>query len=433
MNQIKKLPMSTLSTPHRVISYLVILVGYFFYCYNFSIIDFVRPYLRDSYNLSLTQTALFYSAQSVGALIGAIFTAQFAEQFGRKRVLIFITLLNGLATIANMSFIDFNMWMILRFIIGISLGGYFTAAVGIIAGMFTQKWRVLATGVASATFSVALIVMGILGAFIAKDSNWELLMWIGGIPPVITGILMIFVVPDDRKYIPYGQTEAISEEEKTGIVRKGTWKEMFSNGYAKYTLLCIFLAAFNVLAYQFFGGFVTTYLKDVRMFDPTIIGILFSAQSTGGLIGNYVWSFIGNTWGRILNLIGFVMAGIILVLYFIVPSDPTLIGILAFVYGFSLGSSAIWGGYFTEIFPEHLRSMGASLFHASRILSFFAPVIVAVIAEKTNLVTGMALAPAVWMLAAIVWFFLPETLTKGILYKGYIPTIDGPTFNKINK
>ena len=183
MNQIKKLPMSTLSTPHRVISYLVILVGYFFYCYNFSIIDFVRPYLRDSYNLSLTQTALFYSAQSVGALIGAIFTAQFAEQFGRKRVLIFITLLNGLATIANMSFIDFNMWMILRFIIGISLGGYFTAAVGIIAGMFTQKWRVLATGVASATFSVALIVMGILGAFIAKDSNWELLMWIGGIPP----------------------------------------------------------------------------------------------------------------------------------------------------------------------------------------------------------------------------------------------------------
>ena len=34
----------------RVAAYLAILVGYFFYCYNFVIIDYVRPYIVDAYD-----------------------------------------------------------------------------------------------------------------------------------------------------------------------------------------------------------------------------------------------------------------------------------------------------------------------------------------------------------------------------------------------
>lgn len=122
--------MSEVPMIQRVAAYLAILVGYFFYCYNFVIIDYVRPYIVEAYEgISLSDTAQFYTWQSVGALIGALSCAWFAGRFGKKYTLITITALNGGATIVNMMFTDYATWAAMRFIIGLSLGGYFTVAV----------------------------------------------------------------------------------------------------------------------------------------------------------------------------------------------------------------------------------------------------------------------------------------------------------------
>ncbi|WP_261928254.1 MFS transporter, partial [Vibrio aestuarianus] len=126
----------------RVAAYLAILVGYFFYCYNFVIIDYVRPYIVDAYDgINLADTAQFYTWQSVGALIGALSCAWVASNFGKKSTLIVITALNGGATFINMMFTHYAMWAAMRFIIGISLGGYFTVAVSLMIGLFTPTVR----------------------------------------------------------------------------------------------------------------------------------------------------------------------------------------------------------------------------------------------------------------------------------------------------
>ena len=115
--------MSEVPLPQRIAAYLAILVGYFFYCYNFVIIDYVRPYIIEQYQgITLADTAEFYTWQSIGALIGALGCAWVATQFGKKSTLIAITALNGGATIVNMMFTDYTSWALMRLIIGISLG-----------------------------------------------------------------------------------------------------------------------------------------------------------------------------------------------------------------------------------------------------------------------------------------------------------------------
>lgn len=161
--------MSEVPMIQRVAAYLAILVGYFFYCYNFVIIDYVRPYIVEAYDgISLSDTAQFYTWQSVGALIGALSCAWFAGRFGKKYTLITITALNGGATIVNMMFTDYATWAAMRFIIGLSLGGYFTVAVSLMIGLFTPTVRGKLTAFASSMFSVALMVMGAYAAFISS-------------------------------------------------------------------------------------------------------------------------------------------------------------------------------------------------------------------------------------------------------------------------
>jgi MFS family permease len=206
----QKIHMSEVPMIQRVAAYAVILVGYFFYCYNFVIVDYVRPYLVESYDgISLSDTAQFYTWQSLGALIGALSCAWIASHFGKKSTLIAITALNGGATIINMMFTDYTTWALMRFIIGISLGGYFTVSVSLMIGLFTPNIRGKLTAFASSMFSVALMAMGAYAAFISSiDAPWQSLMWVGGIPPFVAAALIIFVLQNEKNVFAYGEEEA---------------------------------------------------------------------------------------------------------------------------------------------------------------------------------------------------------------------------------
>ncbi len=43
------------------------------------------------------------------------------------------------------------------------------------------------------------------------------------------------------------------------------------------------------------------------------------------------------------------------------------------------------GGYFSELFPAHLRSFGAALFHGGRIIGMWVPMVLVFIQERSDL------------------------------------------------
>ncbi|CAB1253300.1 TPA: MFS transporter [Vibrio cholerae] len=416
--------MSEVPMIQRVAAYLAILVGYFFYCYNFVIIDYVRPYIVEAYDgISLSDTAQFYTWQSVGALIGALSCAWFAGRFGKKYTLITITALNGGATIVNMMFTDYATWAAMRFIIGLSLGGYFTVAVSLMIGLFTPTVRGKLTAFASSMFSVALMVMGAYAAFISSiDAPWESLMWVGGIPPLAAAFAMVFVLPSDKNVIAYGEEDSSANTGQNTLAKKGSWGEMLSKPYRLLTITSLLLAGLNFYGFQFFSGFVTTYLKEVRQFDGATIGVIFSISAFGSLFGAWVWGAVADKFGRKVNAFGFILAGIMASIFFIAPSDLmigslNMLAILGLIYNFGLSSSAVWGGYFSELFPAHLRSYGAALFHGGRIIGMWAPMVLIFIKERTDLQTAMWGSPIVWIVAGLLWLSLPETLKGGLFDK----------------
>ncbi|WP_419205437.1 MFS transporter [Photobacterium leiognathi] len=416
--------MSEVPMIQRVAAYLAILVGYFFYCYNFVIIDYVRPYIVEAYDgISLSDTAQFYTWQSVGALIGALSCAWFATKFGKKSTLITITAINGGATIINMMFTDYTTWAAMRFIIGLSLGGYFTVAVSLMIGLFQPSVRGKLTAFASSMFSVALMAMGVYAAFISKiDAPWESLMLVGGIPPIAAAIAMFFVLPSDKRVIAYGEEEQAAKAETTEPKKQGSWGEMLSKPYRTITITCLLLAGLNFYGFQFFSGFVTTYLREVRDFDGATIGLIFSISAFGSLFGAWFWGFIADKYGRKVNAFGFILAGIMVSIFFVAPSNIVIGGlnmlaILGLIYNFGLSSSAVWGGYFSELFPAHLRSYGAALFHGGRIIGMWAPMVLIFIQERTDLQTAMWGSPIVWIVAGLLWLTLPETLKSGVFSK----------------
>ncbi|MFM2625860.1 MFS transporter [Vibrio owensii] len=413
--------MSEIAIQRRILAYLVLLAGHFFYCYNFVIIDYVRPFIVESYDgLTLAHTAQFYTWQSLGALLGALVSAKLAG----KRGLILVTLLNGLATMVNIAMTDYVSWAIARFVIGFSLGGYFTIAFTVMTGLFPGSIRGKLSAFMSSMFSVVLIFMGFYAAYLSSvDAPWQNLMILGGLPPVVIAGLMALVIPSEKSVVAYGSEKAAeSKDSDAEAEKKGSWGEMFNSKYRRITITCLLLSGLNFYGFQFFSGFVTTYLSTVRMFDAATVGLIFSIAAFGNLFGGWLWGAISDKWGRKVNAFGFILAGVMSASFFVAPSNVEILGInllaiLGLLYNFGLASSLVWGAYFIELFPARLKGYGAALFHGGRIIGMWAPMILVFIQARTSLETAMWGSPIIWLIAAGAWFTLPETVKKGLFSK----------------
>jgi MFS family permease len=405
-----------LSLRSRVIAYAAILGGYFYYCYNWLLTDYVRPYLMSNYAMSLDDTAILSVTQNVGVTIGSLVAATVLARIGRRWGAVIIALATGALTGVNLLAIDLTSWIGLRGAISLFLGGYYVAANSLMVSLFPPQYRARLAALNSGMFSMAEIALGGIGAA-AGDQGWRLLLWFGAVPPVILGILMLWVVPDDRRVLGYGEEGGTADAAR----RIGTWGEMLSGPWRRYTLTCLVLAGLNFTGYQLFSSFVTVYLKQVRGFDAQDMGAIVALIGAGSLTGGFFWAWIADRFGRRMNLFGFVGIGAFIVLFLIAPHDKVLLSTLGFLYGVCLSCTYPWGVYFTEIFPSHLRPYGAALFHGGHIISLSAPLLVSWAAGRWGLVIGMGLAPIVFVCGALLWSTLPETLRSARGYRGHQP------------
>ena len=389
----------------RAFAFAFLVACYFFYSYAWNTVDVLRPYIRASAGLGLQEAGLLYTCQSLGALIGALCIGQLADRFGKRNLLFVITLGFGLALLAGVVARSFVALAAQRLVLGVFLGGVFSVCVGLYISWFNAQVRGRLASVVAAMYTLGFIFQGWLGTRLL-ERDWTLMLWVGALPPVGLALFTFWIVPDDRRVLSFGGAAPSAPVAKLPII------ELFQPQYRRTTLMLTLLSGLSFFGYQAFAGWVTTYLKEVRLLGGDGIGALVAWQGFGGLLGGFLWGWVADRFGRRINAIGFIAAAVMIVAYLRAPNNIDLLKTLGFFYGFVISAGVAWGVYFAELYPAHLRSTAASIFHWGRVISFFAPAATAAVAETAGLTTGMMLAALLYVSAAAVWLLLPETLIK---------------------
>jgi MFS family permease len=402
-----------LQASERVAIYGVLLLASLAYNYNFILIDYIRPFLVRGLVMTLPDTALVYSAQAVGVMVGAFLTPVLVNRFGSRVSLQWAA--GGLAVLTGANTVGggFFAWITIRLVAGICLSGCYVSITTLLANIFPPHLRARLIAFNMAMFSVALLTAGVLGA-VAGDHGWRWLIVLGAVAPAGVAILSSRALPDDRHLIVYG-----SEERAGRTLEKGQWREMVAGRRWRLTFACLLLAGLNFSAYQFYSGFITTYLMQVRHFGASTTALFIIIDGVGTLAGSLAFGWLADRFGRRINAFGFVLAAVFTAAVLIAPTEPLLLSVLEFFYAACLSCANIWAAYFAELFPVRLRPMGASLFHGGHVISILAPVVVTFVASHASLGLGMTLAPAAFLLGAVIWASLPETLRGSVLYRGF--------------
>lgn len=389
----------------RWLTFGAIMTPYVFYAYLWNTENYLRPYLAASLELSRQQVSSFYTAQGLGALFGALVISQIADRRGRRATFALVSVAFGLAGIGVVFVHDYATALLQRFAMGFFLGGVFGCAVSLYVGFFPPTVRGLLAGIVQLVYNGGDATLTWFGRHFAEES-WQQVMVVGGVGAMLAGVVVWIVVPDDRRVVPWGG-HTPGAGTKTGLA------ELFVHGRWKLTIRLAALCGLNFFAFQSFNGWVSSYLKEIHGYGADDVGKLLTVLHVGSMVGAIVWGLAADRLGRRFNALGFVFAAALIVVYLNVPGSWAALAAAGFAYGFCLVCIGVWGPYFAELYPDHLRATAASIFNWGRIVSLFGALLSGAIADHYGLQTAMYLGAATFLAAALLWWSLPETLRRG--------------------
>lgn len=462
-----------LSKSKRIIAFLSISVIYFFYCYNFSITAIYQPILIDNYGFSASELSNAFAMMSFGTLFGTIIAGLLASKLNKKLALIIMALGFTIPTFLHiLTFQSYNMWVLLRFIAGTSLGGIFGTSVALICDMFPQKYRGRLTSIASSLFALAFS-FGFTISKLFQSTNQYMVLLIGSIMPLIGIILTILFVPNTDKILEENKEKLalennleVEEEKKPGYLQ-------FIKSAPLFIIIAVFLSGMNFTGYSGFTNNASLFIGeqinmsvdemvednlievkdddyiyndekivivkeienkkeeitveagDTISYDDAVLISKSIARSeaagamsnvgNGHFIGFIIFGFIGDYFGRKKNIIGMLIsasaaAGILLISYNGSIMPYTILGILM---GFGFGYSGVWGAYYSELFDSKYRGMAAGFcFNMGRIISMFSVPFIGRMVDSMGVSKALWIPIGAFVLGAIAWGFLPETLNK---------------------
>ena len=398
--------LSGASLRRRVAAYLVVLVGYLFYCYNFNLVDYIRPYLVSEYGFTLTQTATFSVAANIGITLGAIGWAGFIAWAGLRRAVVAIAATIGTVGALHAMSDSFPMWFGLRGLMAAALAGYYVVAISIVVAMFPPSMRGKLIALNFAMYPLSNMMLGGLGGALG-DANWHVLVWLGAVP--------LLVAPFAFMLVPTARIEAPPPVERTDLSRTalvGGWRAMMSPRWRKLTIGCVILSGIDFNAYQLFASFMTVYMKQELTYSAAQVGATVALFATGQLGGGFFWAWLADRYGRRIAAVGYLIAAAAVLVFLFGGLNGNALSIVALVFGIGLSCTTAWGVWFAELFPERLRPYGTALFQGGHVIALGAPLFFAFASPIFGLQLTMASAALIYVLGFLVWMMLPETLGR---------------------
>lgn len=344
----------------------------------------------------------------VGGTFGGLLFGSLGDKFGRKPVMV-ITIL-FYSVFSGLTYFATELWHVgvLRFLVAMGVGGEWAVAAALVAEIFPKHARTHAGGIFHTT--------GILGTWLAAltamgvENEWRIAYLIGILPALLTLWIRSSIKEPERWRTAKTQGE-----------RMGSYRDLLGNGkWRMRALLGMALAAVGLGT--FWGVCVATQdLTRELLLElgyPAVeadhkakfaYGIV---QVLGAGVGQLCFGPLCARWGRkpsfaLMHLLSF---GLILVVCWI-PGAYWHMLVLLPLFGFaSLGIHAGYAIYFPELFPNHLRSTGASFcFNAGRLVA--APMLLfsGYLKSLYSLPTAITLLGCLFLLGPVILRFLPET------------------------
>ena len=419
---------------------LIAALGGFLFGFETAVISGAEQTIEKLWSLTPSQLGLTVASSLFGTVLGSLLAGYPAGRVGRKKTLLIIALMYVFSAIGCAISNGLPLFVIFRFMGGVAVGASSVVGPMYISEISPANLR----GRLAGSFQLN-IVLGILIAYVSNyffassgDDSWRWMLGIMVVPAAVFALLIGTIPESPRWLILNGRTEealpilrGLGEFDTESAVRdirasvSGLSENLFQKKYARPVMLAVVLAMFNQLSGINAIIYYSKRIFEMAGFDSSNAYLQSIYIGSANLLFTLIAMSVIDRFGRkkllLIGSVGMIVFLALTAAAFRNPgvSDPNvvwfLIGFIAF-FAFSQGA-VIWV-FISEIFPNSVRSQGASLgsfthWIMAAAISYAFPVIVN---SGPNGGYHSFLFYTVMMVLHLffVWRFLPETKGKSL-------------------
>jgi len=260
----------------------------------------VLPAMQEGLALDNTQAGGLATANLIGYLLLSAIGGALASRFGPRVVIAAGLCLAGgsmLLTGTVASFIGAAFW---RALTGIGSGASNVPVMGLMAAWFSARRRGLASGVAVAGSSLALIALGptvprVLGAY--AEGGWRVCWWgFGAITLLLAALayLLLRNSPEDVGLQPVGCMEDAPAQRPAATSRLN-WGAVYSSAPVWHLGLVYVAFGFSYIIYL---TFFVKFLEAEADYTRAEAGNLFMLMGWFSLLCGVIWGHVSDVIGR---------------------------------------------------------------------------------------------------------------------------------------
>lgn len=405
-------------------------LGYAAEGFDMLLLSFVLVFILKDFNLTEVQGGNLVLATTLGMLTGSYLFGFLADLFGRIRVLAVTILLFSIATACIYFATDYWHLLVLRFLVGMGVGGEFGIGMAIVTETWSKNMRAKATSVVALGWQLGVLAASILPALVVPHFGWRAVFLFGLIPALLAvyvrkSLTEPKIWENKHQYKKAllkkaAQGNLASEEaQQLANIKKFPLKKLFENKKITITTIGLILMSF-IQNFGYYGIF--TWM-------PTILSKKYGytlAKASGWMLISTIGMLVGiATFGILADRIGrrktftiyYIGGTAACLIYFFLLKDETLLLWGSAMLGFfANGMMGGFGAVLAENYPAEARSTAENfIFGTGRGLAGFGPVIIGLLAAGGNLFGAMSLIFLIYPIGLIIMLVcIPETKGKVI-------------------
>ncbi|PAJ82089.1 MFS transporter [Burkholderia ubonensis] len=436
--RLERLPANAMQIRARVL----IGAATFFDGFDVITIAATLPLLIHKWGLSPNQIGLLIASGAIGQLIGAFLFPALAEKHGRVKAIAWSSAVIGVTSIACGFAPTFEVFVLLRILQGLGLGGELPVAATYINEITRAHGRGRFVLLYEIVFPIGLLVSMALGAWLVPRFGWEIMYFVGGMPLVLA-LVLTHLVPESPRWLasrgrlpeavqalgvfeasvkgplpPPPVTQAAAFDEMVRQHPKRRMSDLFSAAYRKRTLAVATLWATCGFIQYGLSTWLPTIYKNFYHAPLQLALNLAVIGSVMGVLGSLASALLVDRLGRKPVIVwSFVLCALSLALAGVYHAASVYV--VATFCALSLGLMA--SGFITayvytpEQYATSIRASGCGLGSAwLKIASFVAPMVV------PHAIIGGDLSPAFYLLGVVPLIAAVTVHFVGIETKGKV-------------
>jgi sugar porter (SP) family MFS transporter len=378
-----------------IIIAIIASTGGLLFGFDTGVISGALPFLKASWNLTSGQQEWVTTAVLIGAFLGAILGGRFTDVLGRKRIIIFTSIIFAVGSVLCGMASNAEFLIISRVLIGVAIGISSIAVPLYISEISPAKIRGALVSSFQLMITIGIVVSYFSDLAFADESNsfsWRWMFYVGVFPAIILFIGMLFMPETPRWLLSKGRNDEGEKvlarvedpaeyENSLRKIREELDKDKsaarFKDIFTKTWSIPIFIAIGIMFIQQFVG------INTVIYYAPTIFlfagfsgakAAIAATVSVGivNVLATVVSMFLIDKIGRrklyFIGLVGMCISLLAMGSFFIFKDSlgdslkwATVASILIYIIFFAISLGPLGWLIISEIFPTKYRGVGVSI------------------------------------------------------------------------